>query len=282
MKKILALMLTLAASMQLSVFAAAANTNWTSKANVERVNRIGKALLAKNNLPTKINFKVIETDDVNAFANADKEICVYTGLLKFVNNDSELAGVIAHEIGHIVNNHVAKQNVVGTVTATALYNTNMDARLKAAANSANNLTMLKMSRTEEYEADITGVDLMTKAGYNPLAMVSVLYKIGGSYADFTSTHPSGDKRTMYIYDYITYTYPAKAKVPYNTDSYKKFMAYAGPIVKERNSNPKKLAAFNKQQEKLKAKRAAKLEKYKTAKQTNGWDRSMTVLRAISN
>ncbi len=282
MKKFLNILLVILFSFQLSAYGAAANsTNWTSKSNVARVNNIGKALLAKNNLPTKINFKVIETDEINAFANADKEICVYTGLLKFVNNDSELAGVIAHEIGHIVNNHVAKQNVIGTISATAIYNANIDSRLKAGANAANNLTMLKMSRTEEYEADITGVDLMTKAGYNPLAMVSVLYKISGNYADFTSTHPSGDKRTMYIYDYITYTYPAKAKAGYNTDSYKKFMAYANPIVKERNSNPKKLAAFNKQQAKLKEKRLAKLEKYKNAKQTNGWDKSLNVIRAIS-
>lgn len=282
MKKLLGIVLSLLLGLQLSANAATTNTNWTSKANVDRVNKIGKALLAKNNLPTKINFKVIETDEINAFANADKEICVYTGLLKFVNNDAELAGVIAHEIGHIVNNHVAKQNVVGTITATALYNVNMDSRLKAGAAAANNLTMLKMSRTKEYEADITGVDLMTKAGYNPLAMVSVLFKISGSYADFTSTHPSGDKRTMYIYDYITYTYPAKAKLGYNTDSYKKFMAYASPIVKERNANPKKLAAFNKKQAKLKEKRLAKLEKYKTAKDSNGWDKSFNVIRAISN
>ena len=201
--------------------------------------------------------------------------------MKFVNNDAELAGVIAHEIGHIVNNHVAKQNVVNTVTSTAIYNANIDYRLKAGMNTANNLTMLKMSRSEEYEADITGVDLMTKAGYNPLAMVSVLFKIGGCYKDFTSTHPSGDKRTMYIYDYITYTYPDKAKLGYNTDSYKKFMLYAEPIVKERNSNPKKLAAFNKKQEKLKAKRLAKLEKYKNAKDSNGWDKSFNAIRAIT-
>lgn len=286
MKKFLTLMLALAAGLQLSVFAAStatnpSSTNWTAKNNVARVNTIGKALLAKNNLPTKITFKVIETDEVNAFANADKEICVYTGLLKFVNNDAELAGVIAHEIGHIVNHHVAKQNVVNTVTKTAIYNANIDSRIKVGANAANNMTMLKMSRTEEYEADITGVDLMTKAGYNPLAMVSVLFKIGGNYADFTSTHPSSDKRTMYLYDYITYAYPEKAKAGYTTDSYKKFMAYAGPIVKERNSNPKKLAAFNKKQEKLKQKRAAKLEKYKTAKESNGWDKSFNVIRAIS-
>ena len=278
MKKIFGLFIAFLLGIQLSANAA---TDWTAKANVTRVNNIGKALLAKSNLPNKIEFKVIETDEVNAFANADKQIYVYTGLLKFVNNDAELAGVIAHEIGHIVNNHVAKQNVVNTVTSTAIYNANIDYRLKAGMNTANNLTMLKMSRSEEYEADITGVDLMTKAGYNPLAMVSVLFKIGGCYKDFTSTHPSSDKRTMYIYDYITYTYPDKAKLGYNTDSYKKFMLYAEPIVKERNSNPKKLAAFNKKQEKLKAKRLAKLEKYKNAKDSNGWDKSFNAIRAIT-
>ncbi len=86
---------------------------------------------------------------------------------------------------------------------------------------------------------------------------------------------------MYLYDYITYTYPAKTKAGYTTDSYKKFMAYAGPIVKERNENPKLLAKFNKSQEKLKAKRAAKMEKYKNDKDSNGWDKSFNVIRAIS-
>lgn len=279
MKKILGLFLALVFACQLCANAA---TDWTSQTNTDKVNKIGKALLSKSSLPTKINFKVIELDEVNAFANADNEICVYTGLLKFVNNDAELAGVIAHEIGHIVNHHVAKQNVVNTITSTAIYNANIDYRVKAGANVANNLSMLKMSRTEEYEADITGVDLMTKAGYNPLAMVSVLYKISGNYADFTSTHPSGDKRTMYIYDYITYTYPAKAKLGYTTDSYKKFMEYASPIVNARNANPKKLASFNKKQEKLKNKRLAKLEKYKNEKTTNGWDRSFEIIKTFSN
>ena len=59
------------------------------------------------------------------------------------------------------------------------------------------------------------------------------------------------------------------------------MAYAAPIVKERTENPKKLAKFNKEQEKLKIKRAKKLEKYKTAKDSNGWDKSFNVIRAIS-
>ena len=59
------------------------------------------------------------------------------------------------------------------------------------------------------------------------------------------------------------------------------MAYAGPIVKERNADPKKLASFKKKQAKLKEKRIAKLEKYKTAKQSNGWDKSLNVIRFLS-
>lgn len=279
MKKLLGILIAVFMTVQVSASAA---TNWTTASNVQRVNTIGKNLLAKNKLPTKITFKVIQTDEVNAFANADKQICVYTGLLKFVDSDAELAAVIAHEIGHIVNNHVAKQNVIATATSTAIYNANINAGLKAGANIANNMTMLKMSRTEEYEADITGADLMVKAGYNPMAMISVLYKISGNYVDVISTHPSGDKRTMYVYDYLTYTYPAKAKAGYNSASYKSFMNYASPIVKERNSNQKKLASFNKKQEKLKKKRAAKMEKYKNAKDSNGWDKSFNVIRAITN
>ena len=160
MKKLLGILIAVFMTVQVSASAA---TNWTTASNVQRVNTIGKNLLAKNKLPTKITFKVIQTDEVNAFANADKQICVYTGLLKFVDSDAELAAVIAHEIGHIVNNHVAKQNVIATATSTAIYNANINAGLKAGANIANNMTMLKMSRTEEYEADITGADLMVKA-----------------------------------------------------------------------------------------------------------------------
>lgn len=258
-----------------------ANSVWTQQSNVARVNAIGQALLAKNNLPTQVTFQVIETDEINAFASGNNQICVYTGLLKFVKDDNELAGVIAHEIGHIVNNHVAKQSIVSAITARAISNANVDPRLQMGAAIAQNLSMKKMSRTEEYEADITGVDLMTKAGYNPLAMVSVLYKIGGNYVDFIQDHPSGDKRTMYLYNYITYTYPEKLKLGYNSDSYKQFLAYAEPIVAQRNASPSKLKAFNKEQEELKKKRMAKLKKYKNSYNGLGWNASLGLLQVMS-
>ena len=264
----------------LPVFSAE-ETTWTTENGLARVEKIGKALLSKNNLPTQVNFTVVETDEVNAYASGENEICVYTGILKFVEDDAELAGVIAHEMGHILNNHVAKQSIVASVTSHMISNANIEDKYKTGLAIAHDLSMKKMSRTDEYEADVTGVDLMINAGYNPLAMVSVLYKISGKFIDIVQTHPSGDKRTMYIYDYITYTYPAKLKLGYTSDSYKQFMNYATPIVEKRNSSQAKINKFNKEQAKLKEKRIAKMEKYKDKNQNNGWQNSYNLLKALS-
>lgn len=282
MKKVFSfVVLTLFFLIIMPVSAATNNTDWTQQSNVERVNKIGQALLSKNNLPTQITFQVIETDEINAYATGANQICVFTGLLKYVSDDAELAGVIAHEIGHIVNNHVAKQSIFGSLSAHVINNANINENIKMGAAIAQNLQMKKMSRAEEYEADITGVDLMTRAGYNPLAMVSVLYKISGNYVDIIQDHPSGDKRTMYIYNYITYTYPDKAKLGYYTDSYKQFMNYASPIVEQRNANPSKLKAYKKEQEALNKKRKAKLEKYKNSTNEFGWRASYTMLQMLA-
>lgn len=255
-------------------------TDWNTKNGLARVEKIGKNLLTKNGLPTQVKFTVMETEEVNAFASGENEICVYTGLLKYVNDDAELAGVIAHEMGHILNNHVAKQSIISSITSHLINRSNVNTKVKTGAYIANQLSMLKMSRTQEYEADITGVDLMTKAGYNPLAMISFLYKISGNYIDILQTHPSGDKRTMYSFDYITYNYPAKAALGYSTDSFKQFMTYATPIVVARTTNAKKREKFKLEQEELKQKRIEKMKKYQQEK-INGWTASYNFLRALS-
>lgn len=278
MKKFLCLILFLF----LFQIQAMAESVWTSNANIQRVNTIGQSLLSKNNLPTQVTFTVDEAEEINAYANGENEIHVYTGLLNVVENDSELAGVVAHEVGHIVNSHVAKQTIVNTITSNIIYAANISNYAKLGAAAANNLAMKKVSRKDEYEADVTGVDLMINAGYNPLAMISFLYKISGKYNDILSDHPSGDKRTMYLYDYLTYTYPDKVKSNYSTKSYNQFMAYAKPIVEKRNSSKRQLAAFNKKQEKLKKQRMKKLAKYQNQGAMTGWDASYALLRTFAS
>ena len=226
--------------------------------------------------------KVIEVNNLRKFnRNRNKSIWVGTYVFSDLNDDNELAGIIAHEMGHIVNNHVAKQSIITSLTSHIVSNAKLSAKVRTGAEIAHTLSMRKMSRNDEYEADITGVDLITNAGYNPLAMVSVLYKISGNYIDILQTHPSGDKRTMYIYDYITYTYPQKLKVKYTSDSYSQFMKYATPIVEKRNASETKLAKFNENQAKLKEKRIKKMEKYKKKNQISGWQASYYLLKSLA-
>ena len=175
--------------------------DWNSEAALKRVNTIGTKLLKASNIQQPIEFKVSDQEDINAYANLEKEVYVYKGLLQYVNDDTELAAVISHEIGHILNGHCAKQGVLNTGIAIVASKAAEKYNQTAVA-AAQQLTVTKISRSDEFEADLTGVDIMSKAGYNPLAMVSVLNKICGNYIDILQTHPSGEKRLMNIYNYV--------------------------------------------------------------------------------
>ncbi len=286
MKKILTIAFALFVSlffMIQNVAQAETVTIITGGTDYNRVNAIGKKLLVSAKLPDKIKFVLMESDDVNAFANVEGEVWVYTGLLKFVTNDHELAAVIAHEIGHIINNHVTKKNTIGTIASTAIANTRMTSGQRLLADTVSNVSMLKMSRTDEYEADATGIDLMVKSGYNPKGMISLLNNLnaGGTTVDILSTHPAGDKRTMSAYNYLSYAYASKLGLYYNNTSYAKFLEYANPIIEERKNDEKELAKFNKDQEKLKEKRLKKMEDYKKVGES-GWDKSFKTINAVNN
>lgn len=251
--------------------------NWDSAASLKRVNTIGSVLLQKNNLPPKIVFKVSEDESVNAYSNINKEIYIQKGLLQYVETDDELAAVISHEMGHIINAHIQKQ---GLIEALISYFSSKvtNQKVKAGVDTANQLSMLKLSRSDEYESDLTGVDLMIKAGYNPLAMISVLNKICGNYVDILADHPSGDKRTMNIYDYLTYNYPTYVKKSYNTPSYQSFLLYAQPTLETRKANPKSMEKFLKKQAKLKT---ARIKRAKRITGTSPWETTYSVLKTLS-
>ena len=138
----------------------------------------------------------------------------------------------------------------------------------------------KTSLNDNKSADITGSDLMIQAGYNPLAMVVLVTKMPGSSMEILRGIPSNSERAMNVYDYLTYNYPSKVKVGYGCKEYTAFLNYANPIVEERNASAKKLAKFNKQQEKNKAERIKNISQYKSTG-TSSWDTSYQLIQAFT-
>lgn len=272
MKKIL-LSLILAGTLAMPALAA----TWSA---VDRTPTVGKQILSKNNLPSTTKFVVTETAVTNSTSNTNDEIYVQKTDLGYTGNDNEVAAVIAQEIGVIINANASKKKLVSNITS-AIAGNFVDTNLENTALVANELTLNNMSAKDQMNADITGVDLMIQAGYNPLAMIVVLGKMPGSTVDILKSQPNNFKRSMYIYDYLSYNYPSKVKAGYNCKEYKNFLAYIQPTIDERNSNKSKFAKFQKEQAKLKKERAKQIAKYKATGGLNGWDASYTILKNLS-
>ena len=245
-----------------------------------RVPVVGKQIVEKNGLPSTITFKVVDTYADNSEATTKKIIQVSKQDLIYAGNDNEVAAVISHELGSVMNSQVSKEKFRNLAKAALASTLSSDNILNTAANSdfANN----KISEKDAMDADITGVDLMITAGYNPLAMVVLVTKMPGSVWESIKGDPSNAKRAMNIYDYLLYNYPSKVKAGYACNEYRFFLTYADPIVEKRNSSEKKLAKFQKEQAKKKADRAKQIAKYKATGGLNGWDATYTLLETFAN
>lgn len=271
MKKIALFLLTL------MLTAPAFSATWSA---VDRVPAVGKQILTKNNLPSDTKFVITETAVVNSTSNTNNEIYIQKETLGYAGNDNEVAAVISQEIGTIINANASKKKLVSNITS-AIAGSVSGENAQNNALILNQLAMNNMSEKDQMNADVTGVDLMIQAGYNPLAMIVTLGKMPGSTVDILKSQPNNFKRTMYIYDYLTYNYPSKIKAGYNCKEYKNFAAYVQPTVDERKADKKKLAKFNKEQAKLKTERAKQIAKYKATGGLNGWDASYTILKNLS-
>ena len=224
-----------------------------SEAAKLKINTIGQKILKENKLPKEVSFNLVKSDEINAYADTNNQIIVYTGLTNLVEKDEELAGIMSHEIGHIMKSHCYKQTFLNIVLN--IINSNIsDEKTAAGTQILSGLASNKVSREQEYDADYTSADLMYKAGYNPLGLISALNKISVNYVDILSDHPSGNKRLMALYDYINYNYPDAVKKGYNTTSYKSFYEYAKPTLEKRAANSKLNDKYIKTQKKLKQKR----------------------------
>lgn len=227
----------------------------------DRVAPVGKQILEKNGLPVTTTFKVVDGVADNSTATTTNIINISSTDLSYAGNDNEIAAVVSNEIGHIINGQTTKKKLRDMAKNAINSNLSADSLITTAANSA--YVENKANLSDEKAADITGVDLMIQAGYNPLATVVLVTKMPGSTLETIQGKPCNSERAMNVYDYLTYNYASKVQAGYNCQEYRNFLAYADPIVADRNSNAKKLAKFNKQQAKNKATRAKSIANYKS-------------------
>jgi len=189
-------------------------TNRTVDDYVEQVGQriVGKSDAAQG--PYKYDFHVLaDPQTINAFALPGGQVSITVGLLSKLHNEAELAGVLGHEIGHVVGRHGAEQlskqqfaqTLVGAATI-ASYNPDhpsSTAQNAAIAAAISQLVSLRFSRNDELEADALGVRLMDEAGYDVRGMHDLLVILeqqsqGGRTPEFFSTHPDPGNRLQRV------------------------------------------------------------------------------------
>lgn len=145
---------------------------------------------------------LIRSDEVNANCGPGGKIIFYTGIIDQLNlTDDEIAAVMGHEIAHALRSHgreaMTKAMGVNAASQVAGMFGLGSTEIGLGQTGVNYLMTLPNSRTNENEADLIGLELAARAGYNPNAAVSLwqkMNKLGGSGPEFMSTHPSNDNR----------------------------------------------------------------------------------------
>ena len=179
------------------------------------VNRIGQSLVANSDKPSmKFTFTVIDSPDINAFALPGGFIYINRGLLAYLDTEAELAGVLAHEIGHVTARHHGRQQTAGItnkVLATTVYILTGSGDIADASNMYGTELISGYGRDMELEADGLGAEYMHKSGYDTEALLEVIgvlkdqerfqrvkAKSGGktvsTYHGLYASHPRNDQR----------------------------------------------------------------------------------------
>ena len=143
-------------------------------------NEIGQRIIrVSDRKDLKYHFKVIESDQINAFAAPGGYIYFYSGLLKLMDSEAELAAVTAHEVSHVVARHGIKrmQQVIGLSILLDLALGKSSKATQQAVSIGIGLALQGYSRENESEADEYGVLYMAKSGYNPEGMVGMFEKL---------------------------------------------------------------------------------------------------------
>jgi predicted Zn-dependent protease len=199
----------------------------------EYVNRVGQNLVRNSDAKVPFTIKVIDSDEINAFALPGGFFYVNSGLVLRADEEAELAGVMGHEIAHVAARHGTKTATKGEIMQLATIPLILlgpggwaGYGLYEGLNLAIPMSYLKFTRDAEREADFLGLQYMYKAGYDPNAFVSFFEKIEaeerrhpGSIPKVFSTHPPTPDRVQKAQEEITTILPARDEYIVSTSEF---------------------------------------------------------------
>jgi len=182
----------------------------------EYVSRVGQNLVRNSDAKVPFTIKVLDSEEVNAFALPGGFFFVNSGLILKAESEAELAGVMAHEIAHVAARHGTRQATRGEIAQIGMIIASIAIpygwtgyAIRQGAGLAIPLGFLQFSQAMEREADYLGLQYMYKAGYDPTAFVDFFEKIQtlekrkpGTLSKVFSTHPMTDNRIKSAQDEI--------------------------------------------------------------------------------
>jgi hypothetical protein len=202
----------------------------------EYINRVGQNIVLHSDAKVPFTIKVIDSDEVNAFALPGGFFYVNKGLILAADNEAEVAGVMAHEIGHVAARHAmenqAKAQVAqGLLLAGSIFLGGLGGMLiNQGAQFGALLGFMKFSRSAESEADMLGVEYLWAAGYDPNAMSTMFEKLAaknkkkpGTFSKLFETHPQSVDR-MEATRQLVARFPDKEEYVLSTSEFQRVKA----------------------------------------------------------
>lgn len=202
----------------------------------EYVNRVGQNLVLHSDAKVPFTIKVVDSDDVNAFALPGGYFFVNKGLLLAADDEAELAGVMAHEIAHVAARHGVENASKGTLLNYAtipliFLGGGIGYAARSAASILVPVSFLKFSRNAEYEADMLGAQYMWAAGYDPHALSDFFEKLQGkekkkpgTLSRLFSTHPMNADRLQRVNALVS-RFPDRDEYIVNTSEFDRVKAH---------------------------------------------------------
>lgn len=178
------------------------------------VNRVGRWVASQTERPDlPWHFGVIDTLSVNAFAAPGGYVLITRGLYEMLDSEAQLAGVLGHEIGHIVKRHhisvMQKSALVSAGSQLAQARTDRGALVNNLIGTGAEVMARGLDKSAEFEADQLGIVLAARAGYSPYGLIEVLHKLAARSAEDSSlsllfkTHPHPDERLQQLGDVLS-------------------------------------------------------------------------------